>query len=147
MLHRVGRQLVHGQRERLRQADSFDERARHFLDQKIEGIVEAPLGIVVCCDHGDPDAEILGRATIPETDVYSTACAIQNLWLAARAEGIGLGWVSILDPARIARIAGVPEGWRFVGYLCLGYPESEADMPELAREGWEAPRRTPILRR
>jgi nicotinate-nucleotide--dimethylbenzimidazole phosphoribosyltransferase len=71
------------QRERLRQADKFDDRARHFLDQKIEGIVEAPLGICVCCDHGDPDVEVLGRGTIPETDVYSAACAIQNLWLAA----------------------------------------------------------------
>src|SRR6202035_5369801 len=82
------------QRERLRQADRFDQRARQFLDQKIEGIVEAPLGVCVCCDHGDPGEEVLGRGTIPETDVYSTACAIQNLWLAARAEGLGVGWVS-----------------------------------------------------
>ena len=71
------------QRERLRQSERFDERARQFLDQKIEGVVEAPLGICVCCDHGDPGAEILGRGTIPETDVCSTACAIENLWLAA----------------------------------------------------------------
>src|ERR671931_1267108 len=74
-------------RERLRQADRFAERARHFLDQKIEGIVEAPLGICVCCDPGEPGVEVLGRGTIPETDVYSTACAIENLWLAPRAEG------------------------------------------------------------
>src|SRR3954469_19024339 len=82
------------QRERLRQAERFDERARHFLDQKIEGIVEAPLGICVCCDHGDPEAEVIGRGTIPETDTYSTSCAVENLWLAARAEGLGVGWVS-----------------------------------------------------
>ena len=83
--------------------DRFDDRARHFLDQKIEGIVEAPLGIVVCCDHGDPDAEVLGRGTIPETDVYSTACAIENLWLAARAEGLGVGWVSFYRPGDLRR--------------------------------------------
>ena len=93
------------QRERLRQADRFDERARQFLDQKIEGIVEAPLGLVVCCDHGEPDREVLGRGTIPETDVYSTACAIENLWLAARAEGLGVGWVSFYRPGRPPRAA------------------------------------------
>ncbi|HET9172440.1 MAG TPA: 5,6-dimethylbenzimidazole synthase, partial [Actinospica sp.] len=87
------------QRERLRQADRFDERARHFLDQKIEGVVEAPIGVCVCCDHGPDGAEVLGRGTIPETDIYSTACAIQNLWLAARAEGLGVGWVSFYQPA------------------------------------------------
>ena len=70
------RSLAH--RERLRQAERFDVRARQFLDQKIEGIVEAPVGICVCCDHGDPSVEVLGRGTIPQTDVYSTACAIQN---------------------------------------------------------------------
>jgi nicotinate-nucleotide--dimethylbenzimidazole phosphoribosyltransferase len=79
------------QRERLRQADRFDERARHFLDQKIEGVVEAPIGVCVCCDHGPHGAEVLARGTIPETDIYSTACAIQNLWLAARAQGLGVG--------------------------------------------------------
>ena len=90
-------------RERLRQADRFDERARAFLDLKIEGVVEAPLGICVCCDHGEPGTEVLGRHTIPDTDVYSTACAIENLWLAARAEGLGVGWVSLLPPVRPPR--------------------------------------------
>jgi nicotinate-nucleotide--dimethylbenzimidazole phosphoribosyltransferase len=126
------------QRERLRQADSFDERARHFLDQKIEGIVEAPLGIVVCCDHGDPDAEVLGRATIPETDVYSTACAIQNLWLAARAEGLGVGWVSFYRPDDLRELLGIPARVDPMAYLCLGWPDERPVRPGLEAAGWSS---------
>ena len=126
------------QRERLRQADSFDERARHFLDQKIEGIVEAPLGIVVCCDHGDPHAEILGRGTIPETDVYSTACAIQNLWLAARAEGLGVGWVSFYRPDDLRELLGIPARVDPMAYLCLGWPDERPVRPGLEAAGWSS---------
>ena len=126
------------QRERLRQADRFDERARHFLDQKIEGIVEAPLGIVVCCDHGDPDAEILGRGTIPETDVYSTACAIQNLWLAARAEGLGVGWVSFYRPDDLRELLGIPARVDPMAYLCLGWPDERPVRPGLEAAGWSS---------
>ena len=126
------------QRERLRQADRFDERARQFLDQKIEGIVEAPLGIVVCCDHGDPDAEILGRATIPETDVYSTACAIQNLWLAARAEGLGVGWVSFYRPDDLRDLLAIPARVDPMAYLCLGWPDERPLRPGLEAAGWSA---------
>ncbi|MDT7582442.1 MAG: nicotinate-nucleotide--dimethylbenzimidazole phosphoribosyltransferase, partial [Pseudonocardiales bacterium] len=100
------RRLAH--RERLRQADRFDARAGQYLDQKIEGVVEAPLGVCVCCDHGDPRTEVLGRATIPDTDVYSTACAIENLWLAARAEGLGVGWVSYYRPEDLRALLGIP---------------------------------------
>ena len=100
------------QRERLRQADQFDERARQFLDLKIEGIVEAPLGVCVCCDHGDAGAEVLGRGTIPDTDLYSTACAIENLWLAARAEGVGVGWVSFYRPDDLRALLGMPDARR-----------------------------------
>ncbi|HST39814.1 MAG TPA: 5,6-dimethylbenzimidazole synthase, partial [Conexibacter sp.] len=96
------------QRERLRQADKFPDRTSHFLDQKIEGIVEAPLGICVCCDHGEAGAEVLGRGTIPETDIYSAACAIENLWLAARAEGWGVGWVSFYRPEDMRSLLGIP---------------------------------------
>jgi nicotinate-nucleotide--dimethylbenzimidazole phosphoribosyltransferase len=124
------------QRERLRQADRFDERARHFLDQKIEGIVEAPLGVVVCCDHGDPEAEILGRGTIPETDVYSTACAIQNLWLAARAEGLGIGWVSFYRPQDLRDLLGIPARVDPMAYLCLGWPDERPVRPGLEAAGW-----------
>ncbi|GAC1321718.1 MAG: hypothetical protein NVSMB25_15810 [Thermoleophilaceae bacterium] len=126
------------QRERLRQADRFDERARQFLDQKIEGVVEAPLGVVVCCDHGDPDTEVLGRGTIPETDVYSTACAVQNLWLAARAEGLGVGWVSFYRPADLRDLLGIPPTVDPIAYLCLGWPDERPQRPGLEAAGWAA---------
>lgn len=124
------------QRERVLQADRFDERTRHFLDQKIEGVVEAPLGVVVCCDHGDPEAEILGRGTIPETDVYSTACAIQNLWLAARAEGLGVGWVSFYRPQDMRALLGIPDRVDPLAYLCLGWPDERPVRPGLESAGW-----------
>jgi nicotinate-nucleotide--dimethylbenzimidazole phosphoribosyltransferase len=124
------------QRERLRQAERFDERARHFLDQKIEGVVEAPLGICVCCDHGDPDVEVLGRGTIPETDVYSTACAIENLWLAARAEGLGVGWVSFYRPEDMRALLGIPAHADPIAYLCVGWPDERPVRPGLEAAGW-----------
>ncbi len=124
------------QRERIRQADRFDERARQFLDQKIEGVVEAPLGICVCCDHGDPTAEVLGRGTIPETDVYSTACAIENLWLAARAEGLGVGWVSFYRPADLSAVLGLPDRVEPIAYLCVGWPDEHPVRPTLETVGW-----------
>jgi 5,6-dimethylbenzimidazole synthase len=74
---------------------------------------------------------------MPETTEYSVVAAICSMWLAARAEGIGLGWVSILDPARVSEILAVPRSWKFIAYLCLGYPESEFDRPELERVNWE----------
>ncbi len=126
------------QRERLRQADRFDERARQFLDQKIEGVVEAPLGVCVCCDHGDPDIEVLGRGTIPETDVYSTACAIENLWLAARAEGLGVGWVSFYRPEDLRALLGIPPRVDPIAYLCLGWPDERPVRPGLEATGWSA---------
>ena len=126
------------QRERLRQADRFDERAGQFLDQKIEGIVEAPLGLVVCCDHGEPDREILGRGTIPETDVYSTACAIENLWLAARAEGLGVGWVSFYRPGDLRALLGIPDRVDPIAYLCVGWPDERPRRPGLEAAGWSS---------
>ena len=126
------------QRERVRQADRFDERARQFLDQKIEGIVEAPLGVCVCCDHGDPGVEVLGRATIPETDLYSTACAIENLWLAARAEGLGVGWVSFYRKEDLRAVLGIPGRVDPIAYLCLGWPDERPARPGLESAGWSA---------
>ncbi|HUB72649.1 MAG TPA: nicotinate-nucleotide--dimethylbenzimidazole phosphoribosyltransferase [Solirubrobacteraceae bacterium] len=126
------------QRERLRQAARFDQRAREFLDKKIEGVVEAPLGICVCCDHGRPGAEILGRGTIPDTDVYSTACAIENLWLAARAEGLGVGWVSFYRPPDLRALLGIPERAEPVAYLCLGWPDERPVRPSLEAAGWSS---------
>jgi len=126
------------QRERLRQADRFTERAGHFLDQKIEGIFEAPLGVVVCCDHGDPETEVLGRGTIPETDIYSTACAIENLWLAARAEGVGVGWVSFYRPQDLRALLGIPNRVDPIAYLCLGWPDERPVRPGLEAAGWSS---------
>jgi nicotinate-nucleotide--dimethylbenzimidazole phosphoribosyltransferase len=131
-------------RERLRQAGNFDERTRQFLDQKVEGIVEAPLGVCVCCHHGAPGEEILGRGTIPETDVYSTACAIQNLWLAARAEGLGVGWVSFYRLADLRAILGIPPRVDPIAYLCVGWPDERPVRPGLETSGWAA--RLPLER-
>ena len=130
------------QRERLRQADRFDDRARQFLDQKVEGVVEAPLGICVCCDHGEADEEVLGRGTIPDTDVYSTACAIENLWLTARAEGLGVGWVSFYRPEDLRALLGIPPRVDPIAYLCVGWPDERPVRPGLAAAGWSA--RTPL---
>jgi nicotinate-nucleotide--dimethylbenzimidazole phosphoribosyltransferase len=130
------RQLA--QRERIRQAERFDERARHFLDQKVEGIVEAPVGICVCCDHGDADEEVLGRGTIPETDIYSTACAIENMWLAARAEGLGVGWVSFYRPHDLRELLGIPSRVDPIAYLCVGWPDERPVRPGLESAGWSA---------
>ncbi|MDX6721568.1 MAG: nicotinate-nucleotide--dimethylbenzimidazole phosphoribosyltransferase [Solirubrobacteraceae bacterium] len=126
------------QRERVRQAGRFDARAREFLDQKIEGVVEAPLGICVCCDHGDPGIEVLGRGTIPETDVYSTACAIENLWLAARAEGLGVGWVSFYRPVDLRALLDIPARVDPIAYLCLGWPDERPRRPGLESTGWSS---------
>ena len=124
------------QRERLRQAARFDQRARQFLDQKIEGVVEAPLGVCVCCDHGSAGVEVLGRGTIPETDIYSTACAIENLWLAARAEGLGVGWVSFYRPVDLRALLGLPEWVEPIAYLCVGWPDEQPVRPSLETAGW-----------
>jgi nicotinate-nucleotide--dimethylbenzimidazole phosphoribosyltransferase len=126
------------QRERLRQAGKFDQRTSQFLDQKVEGVVEAPLGVCVCCDHGEPDAEILGRGTIPDTDVYSAACAVQNLWLAARAEGLGVGWVSFYRPEDLRALLGIPARVDPIAYLCLGWPDERPVRPGLEAAGWSA---------
>jgi nicotinate-nucleotide--dimethylbenzimidazole phosphoribosyltransferase len=123
-------------RERMRQAQRFDARARQFLDQKVEGIVEAPVGVCVCCDPGDAGVEVLGRGTIPETDVYSTACAVQNLWLAARAEGLGVGWVSFYRPPDLRAVLGIPERVEPVAYLCIGWPDERPVRPGLEAAGW-----------
>jgi len=123
-------------RERLRQAARFDERARHFLDQKVEGIVDAPVGVCVCCDPGDPGVEVLGRGTIPQTDIYSTACAVQNLWLAARAEGLGVGWVSFYRPDDLRAVLGIPARVEPIAYLCVGWPDERPVRPGLQSAGW-----------
>ena len=103
---------------------------------KLEGICEAPLNVCVTCDPTRNGPHVLGRNTIRETDVYSTCCAIQNLWLAARAEGIGVGWVSILDPAELRALLRIPSHVIIVAYLCLGYVSEFLPRPQLETVGW-----------
>jgi nicotinate-nucleotide--dimethylbenzimidazole phosphoribosyltransferase len=128
------------QRERWRQAPRFDERTSAFLDQKVEGVLEAPVGICVCCVPPAPGAEVLGRATIPQTDIYSTACAVQNLWLTARAEGLGVGWVSFYRPAELREVLGIPDHVEPLAWLCVGWPDERPTRPGLERAGWAARR-------
>jgi 5,6-dimethylbenzimidazole synthase len=113
------------------------EQADRYGGLKLEGILEAPQNLCVLCDRETQRGHSLGRLTMPETAVYSTVCAIQNLWLAARSEGIGVGWVSILDPAKLRGLLKIPEQLTLIAYLCLGYVESFASEPDLERFGWE----------
>jgi nicotinate-nucleotide--dimethylbenzimidazole phosphoribosyltransferase len=130
-------------RERLAQAAQLaPEAARQLLDLQLEGIREAPLGVVVCCDRRTPAAGVLGRATFPDADLWSCACAIQNLWLAARAEGLGMGWVTLFDPVALADLIGLPDGVQTLGWLCLGWPDERPPAPGLERAGWS--RRQPL---
>ncbi len=124
-------------RERARASEFYEEpRRSQFLALKLEGIVEAPVNLCVTCDPARGGAHVLGRSAVPETDIYSTCCAVQNLWLAARAEGIGVGWVSIVQPAELKAILGIPEPVIPVAYLCVGYVSEFRETPDLARAGW-----------
>lgn len=124
------------ERERRAASCFYDEpRRTEYLALKLEGIQESPLNICVTCDP-TRGGEVLGRNSVPETDVYSTCCAVQNLWLAARAEGIGVGWVSILKTARLREILNIPPHIIPVAYLCLGYVDAFPERPTLATTGW-----------
>lgn len=118
-------------------ASYAEDRARQYASLKLAGLEEAPAHLAVFCDDSTQVGHGLGRRTMPETLGYSVVTAIHTLWLAARAQGLGLGWISILDPDELRGILDVPEAWRFIAYLCIGYPEEAADEPELARAGWE----------
>lgn len=125
------------------------ELSTRYAALKLAGLREAPCHLAVFADRSTMVGHGLGRRTMPEMADYSVVTAIFSIWLAARAEGLGMGWVSILDPADVGRILDVPPDWRFIGYFCLGYPQQEEDSPELQRAGWEH-RRTPaefIIRR
>ncbi len=113
------------------------ERAQRYAALKLAGLDEAPVHLAVFADRATAQGHGLGRRTMPETAEYSAVMAIHTLWLAARAEGLGLGWVSIVDPAEVARILDLPSDWIFLGYFCLGYPQQEGTTPELERNGWE----------
>lgn len=118
------------------------ERRETYRGLKLEGILEAPLNICVTCDRGRAGPVVIGRTHIPMMDLFSSVCAVQNLWLAARAEGLGVGWVSILDNAALAAALGLPKGVVPVAYLCLGHVRGFHRRPELEAAGWR--RRLPI---
>ncbi|MDD1526697.1 5,6-dimethylbenzimidazole synthase [Bradyrhizobium sp. WBOS7] len=113
------------------------ERAARYATLKLSGLEQAPGHLAVFADKTVDIGHGLGRATMPETTEYSVVAAITAMWLAARAEGIGLGWVSILNPDRMHAILDVPASWKFIAYLCIGYPEAECDRPELEQVKWE----------
>ncbi len=113
---------------------------------KLAGLDEAPCHLAVFADPDPQQGHRLGRRSMPETTAYSAAMAVHTLWLAARARGLGLGWVSILDPEAMTTVLEVPKDWVFIGYFCLGYPQSEDDTPELERAGWDY-RRSPAVMR
>ncbi|NHA67310.1 5,6-dimethylbenzimidazole synthase [Phycicoccus sp. CMS6Z-2] len=128
---------------RLRQAEVLTEdRAARLLDLKLEGLREAPVGVVVACDRRTPAAGVLGRATFPDTDLWSCATAVQNMWLTARAHGLGMGWVTLFDPADLAELLGLPDGVETLGWMCLGWPDERPPEPGLERAAWS--RRAPL---
>ena len=113
------------------------EQQARYARLKLEGLSQAPVHLVVCADEETTTGHGLGRQTMPETIRYSVVAAIQTLWLAARAEGLGVGWISILDPDAVRTAVELPPQWSFVAYLCIGWPEEEHDDPELERHGWQ----------
>jgi 5,6-dimethylbenzimidazole synthase len=115
-----------------------DERAALYRRLKLEGIVDSPINLCITCDRQRGGPHVLGRNTMLETDLFSTCLAVQNLWLAARAEGIGVGWVSIVDPAQLAETLKLPEHVQPVAYLCLGQVSEFLPRPELEIAGWRA---------
>ncbi len=122
-------------------ADSFasyeGERAQIYAKLKLAGLDDAPVQLAVFTEPDPEQGARLGRRTMPETVCYSAVTAIHTLWLAARVQGIGMGWVSILDPAPLNRDLGVPLHWQFIGYFCIGYPAAVRDTPELEQMRWE----------
>lgn len=118
-------------------AAQVDERAASYARLKLAGLDQAPCQFAVFADRTTAQGHGLGRLTMPETIEYSAVMAVHTLWLAARAEGLGLGWVSILDPVAVTRVLEVPAAWIFIGYFCLGVPAATDDVPELERYRWE----------
>lgn len=135
------RESIHGlvEEERVRTAEALGERSDEFMRLKVEGIRDCAELLVVALMEGR-EAHVFGRRTLPEMDQASLACAIQNLWLAARAEGLGLGWVSLFEPQALADLLGMPAGSKPLAVLCLGPVEAFYDAPMLVQEGWATPR-------
>jgi 5,6-dimethylbenzimidazole synthase len=113
------------------------ERAALYARLKLAGLRESPIHLAVFCDEATELGHGLGAKTMPEMRRYSSVCALHTFWLAARARGLGVGWVSILEPGNIASTLDVPQAWTFIGYLCVGWPEEASLTPELHRAGWQ----------
>lgn len=124
-------------------AEMFDaDRRATYRSLKLQGILDAPLGICITCDRERMGAVVLGRTHMTTMDLYSSVCAVQNLWLAARAEGVGVGWVSIFKQASLQQALGIPAQIVPIAYLCIGYVSHFKQRPELESIGWQ--RRLPI---
>lgn len=119
-------------------ASQPDDRAPLYARLKLEGLATAPVQLAVFCDEATAQGHGLGVRTMPEMRRYSVVTAIHSFWLAARCRGLGVGWVSILEPDSVTAALDVPPEWHLVAYLCVGYPQSPDDVPELEREGWQA---------
>ncbi|AUM71260.1 5,6-dimethylbenzimidazole synthase [Pseudomonas fluorescens] len=131
------RELV--EQERIRTAEALGERSDEFMKLKVEGIDDCA-EVLVAALMEDRERHIFGRRTLPEMDLASLSCAIQNLWLASRAEGLGMGWVSLFEPQALADLLGLPAGAKPLAVLCLGPVEGFYPAPMLALEGWAQPR-------
>jgi len=140
------RKAIHAQveEERVNTAKAIGEyentaRMSEFMKLKVEGILDCgEILVAALCDHREK--HIFGRRTIPEMDLASVSCAIQNIWLAARAEGIGMGWVSFFDPPKLAKLLNMPDGAKPIAILCLGYVNTFYKSPMLVEEGWKTER-------
>ncbi|MGB0733689.1 MAG: 5,6-dimethylbenzimidazole synthase [Pontibacterium sp.] len=131
------RQRLHDlvEAERLRTADALEAHAKEFMRLKVQGILECS-DVWVVCLMDQRERHVFGRRTLPHMDLASASCAIQNIWLAARAEGVGMGWVSIFEPDELANLLNLPEGAEPIAILCIGHVEAFDDKPLLEREGW-----------
>lgn len=119
--------------------DMFEgERRQLYSSLKLQGILESPVNICITCDRNRTGQTVLGRTHQSDMDLYSTVCAVQNFWLAARAEDIGVGWVSIVKQERLREVLGIPEDIIPIAYLCVGYVSEFLDQPELERRGWSS---------
>ena len=131
--------LASYEEENAKAADNYSgERQHTYRSLKLQGIIESPLNLCITCDRSRGGTHVLGRNSIVEMDLFSTCLAVQNLWLAARAEGIGIGWVSILDQDTLADILKLPDHVYPLAYLCMGYVSEFFEQPELQTKGWRS---------
>jgi 5,6-dimethylbenzimidazole synthase len=133
---RIKRSFIEEFQKSVRMLESDQVRQRKYTSLRLEGILESSINICITYDPERFGPFVLGRTSIPETGVYSVCCAIQNLWLAARAEGLGMGWVSIISNSKIREILEIPEHVLPIAYLCLGYVNEFGEIPDLERSGW-----------